>query len=155
MSTERLIARLDTWLKEHRPADYAALQPGMSGHRLREFERDIGFDVPDAFKELYAWRNGQDPKCFAALQHNRMFMSIENVLDRHRMMNELLEGGSSTARCGGAPNGCRSWTTVAAITNVSTWEKRSAGSRARSSVSGTIGNAGISSITACPSWRTP
>ena len=90
---ERLIARLDAWLKEHRTAYYAALQPGLSGHRLREFERDIGFDVPDAFKELYAWRNGQDPKCSAALQHNRMFMSLEDVLDRHGMMNELLEGG--------------------------------------------------------------
>jgi cell wall assembly regulator SMI1 len=90
---DTLIARLDRWLKEHRPAYYAALQPGRSEHRLREFEQGIGFRVPDTFKELYVWKNGQDPKCFAALQHNRMFMSLEVVLDRHRMMNELLAGG--------------------------------------------------------------
>src|SRR4051794_6428235 len=89
---ERLIARLDRWLREQRPAYYAALQPGLSGHRLREFEREIGFRVPDAFKSLYARRNGQDPRWSAALQHNRMFMSIEDVRNRHRMMNELLEG---------------------------------------------------------------
>ena len=90
---ERLISRLDQWLEDHRPAYYAKLQPGLSGHRLDEFERDIGFPVPEAFKELYAWKNGQDPSCFAALQHNRMFMSIEDVLDTHRILNEFLEGG--------------------------------------------------------------
>jgi len=49
--------------------------------------------MPDAFKELYAWRDGQNPGFFDALQLNRMFMNIEDVLDRHRMMNDLLEGG--------------------------------------------------------------
>jgi cell wall assembly regulator SMI1 len=90
---EKLIARLDRWLKEHRPAYYAELQPGLSGPRLREFQREVGFRMPNAFKELYAWRNGQDPRCSTALQHNRMFMSIEDVLDTHRLLNELLEGG--------------------------------------------------------------
>ena len=90
---ELLIKRLDQWLEEHRPAYYAKLQPGLSEDRLHEFERDIGFQMPDAFKELYAWKNGQHPTCSAALQHNRMFMSIEEVLDTHRMLNEFLEAG--------------------------------------------------------------
>ena len=90
---KRLISRLDQWMEEHRPAYYAKLQPGLSGDQLHEFERDIGFRVPDAFKELYAWKNGQDPGCSAAMQHNRMFMRIEDVLDTHRMLNEFLEGG--------------------------------------------------------------
>ncbi len=90
---ERLIVRLDRWLKEHRPAYYAELQPGLSGVRLREFERAVGLPVPDEFKALYVWKNGQAPKCFAALQFNRMFMSIEDVLGRHRLLTEMLEGG--------------------------------------------------------------
>src|SRR5262249_742235 len=41
----------------------------------------------------YAWRIGQAPRCFAALQHNRMFMSIDDVLGTHRLLTEMLEGG--------------------------------------------------------------
>ena len=90
---ESLIARLDRWLKEHRPAYYAELQPGLSGARLDQFERDIGFRRPDAFRDFYAWRNGQNPGCSAALQFNRMFMSIDDVLGMHRLLTEMLEGG--------------------------------------------------------------
>jgi cell wall assembly regulator SMI1 len=90
---DTLIARLDRWLTEYRSGYHAELQPGLSGKRLLEFEQHLGFRVPDAFKELYAWRNGQSPRCYAALQGNRMFMTIEDVLGTHRMMNELLEGG--------------------------------------------------------------
>ena len=55
-----LVSRLDAYLREHRPALYASLQPGLSNDELTTWEATLGgVPLPTMFKALYRWRNGQ------------------------------------------------------------------------------------------------
>ncbi len=55
-----LIVRLDAYLREHRPAVYATLQPGLSDAELDAWQATLGdLPLPATFKDFYRWRNGQ------------------------------------------------------------------------------------------------
>jgi cell wall assembly regulator SMI1 len=90
---KELLLRLDTLLKELRPEYYAQLQPPASEEQLQQFERSIGFPIPEAFKELYRWKNGQPRHYFHSFIYNDSFLSLEEAQDAYNMLNELLESG--------------------------------------------------------------
>jgi cell wall assembly regulator SMI1 len=57
---QQSLARIDAWFARHRPRYFAALHPGAAPAEL------VG--LPDAFRVLLAWHNGQDADfagCFA------------------------------------------------------------------------------------------
>jgi hypothetical protein len=78
---EDLIQRLDSWLKQNRPEYYAQLLPGLSDEELTAFEKTLGVALPDEFKLLYQWRNGQKDEldCFI---HNLAWLKAESVISR-------------------------------------------------------------------------
>jgi cell wall assembly regulator SMI1 len=55
-----LIDRTDRSLRANRPDYYARLRPGVVDARLDEFERRFGVTLPEAFRLLYKWKDGQD-----------------------------------------------------------------------------------------------
>jgi cell wall assembly regulator SMI1 len=61
---ENLIARLDQWLRQHRPVYYALLQPGLTDNELANFEKELGLELPLDFKLFYKWKNGISFKIF-------------------------------------------------------------------------------------------
>jgi cell wall assembly regulator SMI1 len=85
-----LIARLDRWLAAHRPDYYTRLQPGVTDADLDAFEARFALKLPAAFRQLYRWRNGQDPHSFASLQGNRMFSSLEAIADTKDLFDGMI-----------------------------------------------------------------
>jgi cell wall assembly regulator SMI1 len=87
---EELIVRLDRWLSENRPDYYARLQPGVTKEVFRDFEAEIGMELPASFRQLYRWRNGQDPAYSASLWENWMFSPLEDVLHFKRLLDGMI-----------------------------------------------------------------
>jgi cell wall assembly regulator SMI1 len=88
-----LIARLDKWLRVNRPDYYPDLQPGVTATEISKFEKQFALQVPQLFKELYMWRNGQASIFSTSLQFNRTFMSIELINGSRDVLNRLLDLG--------------------------------------------------------------
>lgn len=86
-----LIERIDRWLAANRPDFYRSLQPGVDDAALDALETQFSFKLPIAFRQLYRWRNGQDPLSSASLQRNRSFCSIEEVASIKQMLDDMIE----------------------------------------------------------------
>jgi cell wall assembly regulator SMI1 len=90
MSHGALIERMDAWLAARR-ADYGALlQPGVSDDALDAFEARFSLKLPEAFRALYRWRNGQPNSSFDSLQDNRMFVALEDIADTKEMLDDMI-----------------------------------------------------------------
>ena len=87
---EALIGRLDRWLAANRPDYYALLQPGATDTVLDAVETQFAVKPPAAFRQLYRWRDGQDPMSFAPLQMNRSFMRLEDVARVKDMLDGMI-----------------------------------------------------------------
>lgn len=62
MSTDftSCLTGFETWLSTALPGIHATLQPGASQLELDELETLIGTALPDDFRALYAWHDGQE-----------------------------------------------------------------------------------------------
>ena len=90
MPQRPLIERMDAWLAANR-ADYrAALQPGVGDDELDAFEARFSLKLPEAFRALYRWRNGQPNSSFDSLQDNRMFSALEDIADTKEMLDDMI-----------------------------------------------------------------
>jgi cell wall assembly regulator SMI1 len=87
---EQLIARMDRWLAANRPDYYALLQPGVSDADLDAFESRFAMKLPVAFRQLYRWRNGQDPMSYDAIQDNRSFCTLDDVAETKAMLDDMI-----------------------------------------------------------------
>ena len=87
---EALIGRLDRWLAANRPEYHAHLLPGVSGAQLDAFEGQFCLKLPDAFRQLYRWRNGHDQFRSESLVHNLMFSSLEDITRQKDMMDDMI-----------------------------------------------------------------
>ena len=76
---EHLIDRMNRWLVVNRPDYYALLQPGATNVDLDAVESQFQIRLPPSFRQLYCWRNGQDPMSFDPLQGNRSFCTLEEI----------------------------------------------------------------------------
>jgi cell wall assembly regulator SMI1/predicted DNA-binding WGR domain protein len=85
-----LLARLDKWLSANRPDYYGKLIRGASPKDLDTFEKNFQLQLPSGFRELYQWRNGQDPNCSASLQHNWMFSRLEDLSDSKQTLDGMI-----------------------------------------------------------------
>ena len=78
---ETLLNRMAAWLATNRPDYYALLQPGATEAQLDALESRFAMKLPAAFRQLYRWRDGQDPMAFDSLQGNRSFMTLDDIAD--------------------------------------------------------------------------
>lgn len=85
-----LMARLDRWLATHRSDYHAGLQPGVSEAELDAFEMQFSLKLPVVFRQLYGWRNGQDPQSFEALQFNRTWMTLADIAEVKGLMDGMI-----------------------------------------------------------------
>src|SRR4051812_12366398 len=84
------ITRVDRWLAAHRPDYYARLQPGVSDPALDAVESRFSLRLPIAFRELYRWRNGQQPDDSKSLEQNWMFCALEEITDTKDMLDGMI-----------------------------------------------------------------
>lgn len=78
------------WLGIHRPAYLQSLQPGASETALERFESRFNLTLPEAFKTLYRWRNGQNPRNSSSLYGNHMFSALEEITDTKDMLDGMI-----------------------------------------------------------------
>jgi cell wall assembly regulator SMI1 len=83
-----LIDRMDKWLAANRPDYHSELQPGATNEELDAFEAKFNFSLPEDFRELYQWRNGQSGS--ASLEHNRMFSSLGEIASTKEMLDGMI-----------------------------------------------------------------
>jgi cell wall assembly regulator SMI1 len=88
MAMDDLIRRADAWLQTNRPDYYAILRPGVSDAALDTYAARFGLELPTELRQLYRWRDGQDPAISKALVHNHRFIP----LDDSASSKELLDG---------------------------------------------------------------
>lgn len=88
---ELLIQRLDRWLAANRPEYSARLRPGVTDARLDEFESRFALTLPDAFRQLYRWRNGYDMTRSESLVENLMFSSLEDIAGQKELLDGMID----------------------------------------------------------------
>ena len=54
------LARLDAWYASHLPADRYVLNPPAWELQLRKLERQIGLKLPQQYRQLYKWHDGEN-----------------------------------------------------------------------------------------------
>ena len=72
-----VLERIDAWYAEHVPAIHATLRPGASDSELNALEEHTGLTLPEAFRTLYRWHDGQDWSVGGMF--NLLFMPLEHV----------------------------------------------------------------------------
>ena len=85
-----LIGRMDRWLASNRPDYSALLQPGATDAKLAAFEARLSLSLPEPFRQLYRWRNGQDPGSSDPLQFNRTFSTLEEVASTKQELDSMI-----------------------------------------------------------------
>jgi cell wall assembly regulator SMI1 len=88
-----LIARIDRWLANHRPEYYAMLQPGVTESALDAFEQRFRIKLPDSFRSLYRWRNGQRMECYDGFidHESGEFSPLESIATTKEMLDSRYE----------------------------------------------------------------
>ena len=74
-----MIEKLDKLLASKSKDYYRLLQPGVRENELSAFENKFSIVLPNDFKELYIWRDGQDPMSSSPIQDNRTFMTLKEI----------------------------------------------------------------------------
>ena len=91
VGVDDLVGRLERWLAANRPDYLAALQPATSDEALDAFQMRFSLELPDTFRALYRWRNGQPPSCSESLQLNRMLCSLEEIAEVKAMLDGMVD----------------------------------------------------------------
>jgi len=94
---EGLIQRLDQWLQQTCPDYSATLPPEVEQNRWSGLEQSLEVSLPEEFKRVYQWRNGD---AMHRGQYERMgfwfsynWMPLQSVLNAHETLNQLLAYG--------------------------------------------------------------
>jgi cell wall assembly regulator SMI1 len=87
-----LLKRLDQWLAKNYPDLGEDLHPGTDDVELEGLEESLGLKLPDDFKTLLKWHNGQDGAA-AGLFGNWVLLPAEDVLQEWTLWKELLDKG--------------------------------------------------------------
>lgn len=87
--------RLESWLAEHAPGDYAALRPGASTADIDSLEDGLGFSVHPALRALLARHNGVIPRRSslepgAFLLHHSL-LDTSAILENQRQLASMVE----------------------------------------------------------------
>jgi cell wall assembly regulator SMI1 len=89
-SMAELVSRLDAWLSRHRPEYYARLLPGLTDAEWADFEAALSLKLPDGFRVLYQWRNGQPEDYFKSFRGNQTWMSVAEIRDTKQVLDEMI-----------------------------------------------------------------
>jgi cell wall assembly regulator SMI1 len=88
-----LIERLDRWLAANQPEHYEGLAPGATEEEVAKLELQLSFVLPEEFRELLKWRNGQRQDEYDSIYYTFSFLSASEIEGTRRTNNELLDAG--------------------------------------------------------------
>lgn len=95
-----LLDALNTRLAADRPKFLRGLNPPATPKQMRDFERSTGLKLPEEFRQLLGWRDGQPDDCFEDFHpfSGLMFMSLTSIEATIATMNQLLDSGDIDER---------------------------------------------------------
>jgi len=79
-----LLARVDHWLRAHRPRIALALLPPATAEQLNSAEQQLGRPFPEELRSLLAWHNGQNAAIPGAFERCFFLMSAEQIVQAAR-----------------------------------------------------------------------
>lgn len=85
------LAALQAWLKKHLPSVAANLNPGASDAQLDRLEKVIGQPLPEDFRVLYRWRNGQSQHVNTGPWYGLNFLSVDEVIDNWKVHADIID----------------------------------------------------------------
>lgn len=71
------------WLQEHLPEAYESLNAPANAEAFEVFKAQMGYEMPEELKRLYALNNGQDQDCLIGVWWGLPFIPIEHLLEFH------------------------------------------------------------------------
>jgi len=88
-TTTELVTRLDAELRTRRPSYYALLRAGASDSQLDDLEKILPCKLPESFRDLYRWRNGQEDP-YEILYVNRSMLPVEEIIDFKQILDGMI-----------------------------------------------------------------
>jgi cell wall assembly regulator SMI1 len=79
---------IDAWYSQHVPAIHATLRPGVSDANLDVLEYRTGLKLPESFRTLYRWHDGQDGRVGGVF--GLSFLSLAEVRSRWEGWQNLI-----------------------------------------------------------------
>ncbi len=86
---DELIRRLDAWLRRHRPDFYATLLPGLRPSELNAFAKAVAVRLPEQFRQLYSWRNGQSSDDSRTFLDGNTWLNLAAVRSEWVLLSEI------------------------------------------------------------------
>ncbi|THF86659.1 hypothetical protein E7T09_11230 [Deinococcus sp. KSM4-11] len=86
-STRDLLHQLERWGRSKAPAALADLRPGATQTALDELEQLISFPLPEAFRALYSWHDGQNWNMGGLFSLG--FLSLQGVKSEWKMWRSI------------------------------------------------------------------
>jgi cell wall assembly regulator SMI1 len=86
------LADLDVWMAGHLPEVAADLNPGATDAQLDRLSAKIGAPLPDDFRALYKWHNGQKgDKVYVGPWYGLTFLSLDRVLEQWKTWVKVID----------------------------------------------------------------
>lgn len=85
-----IIRQIDASLAQSRPDYYKRLNPPVGDKALHNFQKLLPGELPATFRELYQWKNGQDPECSENFVENWMFTPLQEIISIKEMLDDMI-----------------------------------------------------------------
>jgi cell wall assembly regulator SMI1 len=83
----RLLGRLEEWLKRHRKHFLEGLLPGAAPADVDALAQHLGVSVPASLRALLAWHNGQSPDSRGRFEQDWLLMGTGSIADAKRELD--------------------------------------------------------------------
>lgn len=83
----KLLARLEAWLRMHRPQYLAGLNPPASAAELQDLEVALAAPLGAELRALLTWRNGQGPGLIGGFEQDWILLSSERIAAAKRLLD--------------------------------------------------------------------
>jgi cell wall assembly regulator SMI1 len=104
-SSEEILARLESVLREKAPQVLTNLQPGLSMNQINDLEQKSGIRIPEEIKALYHWRDGFNREAINAGKFQiagpipgHFFLPLEDALKMPGILSNQVAGATSAQR---------------------------------------------------------
>jgi cell wall assembly regulator SMI1 len=87
-SVSTLAERLEALLQTNAPEALAGLNPGLSDERITELETAANLKLPDDFKLLYRWHNGQNTNASTSILPGHRFVPLDQAIVERDLMEK-------------------------------------------------------------------
>jgi len=82
--------KIDEWLEENRPEYLLDLRPPATDAQLDALAAQFNLPLPEGFRTLYRWHDGQNPRTFESLAGNRMFMALKVIAETKTELDGMI-----------------------------------------------------------------